>query len=160
LPGGKREGFRFQPQVRFHLFDLTLFRPKFVPDPGVTSTLTVDPFDIIRSSSGEFFGMAVGGLPYNPADSAFGGKYTLTTKEGIIYTIDGDSGSLERIKTPAGDSLTYTTSGITGSTGVSITFGRDAQGRITSVTDPNGASVRYAYDGNGDLVAVTDRTDN
>src|SRR5262249_23949189 len=97
LPGGQREGFSFQPEVRFSLFGLTLFRPKFVPDRGVTSTLTVDPFDLIASPSGEFFGMSVGGLPYNPADSAFGGNYTLTTKEGTVYTIDGETGSLERV---------------------------------------------------------------
>src|SRR5262249_7115077 len=105
-----------------------------------------------------FFGMFAGGLAYNPADSAFGGNYTLTTREGLVYTIDGDSGALEQVTDQNGNTLTYTDGGIASSTGVSVSFGRDAAGRITSVTDPNGATVQYTYDANGDLVAVTDRT--
>ena len=41
-----------------------------------------------------------------------------------------------------------------------VTFGRDPQGRITSVTDPMGQQVKYRYDQNGDLVSVTDRANN
>src|SRR5262249_52933446 len=69
-----------------------------------------------------------------------------------------DSGALEQVTDQNGNTLTYTDGGIASSTGVSVSFGRDAAGRITSVTDPNGATVQYTYDANGDLVAVTDRT--
>src|SRR5262249_22807830 len=88
LPDGTRQGFTFQPRLRFSLFGLKLFRPEFVPDPGVTSRLTVDPFDLQRFGDA-YFGMVAGGLPYNPADAAFGGKYTLTTNDGNVLTIDG-----------------------------------------------------------------------
>lgn len=160
LPGGHREGFSFRPKVRFNLFGLTLYRPEFVPDAGVTSQLTVDPFDLVATSSGEFFGMAAGGLPYNPADSAFGGKYLLTTKEGLKYEIDGQSGDLRNVTTPPGDTLSFSTDQITSNSGVTVTLARDLRGRITSVTDPDGGTVRYAYDATGDLTKVTDRTGN
>src|SRR5262249_35420908 len=105
-------------------------------------------------------GMAVGGLPYNPADSAFGGKYTLTTREGLVMTIDGLSGRLETVSDRNGSLLTYRDDGIFSSAGVAVTFQRDALGRISGVTDPQGARIRYGYDANGDLVSVTDREDN
>jgi RHS repeat-associated protein len=160
LPDGSRQGFTFQPFERFSLFGLRLFQPRFVADPGVTSTLTVEPFDLSRSDTGEFFGLAAGGLPYNPADAAFGGRFTLTTQAGLRYEIDGLTGGLRRATDRNGNTLTYTDAGVFSSTGAQVTFGRDARGRIVSVTDPAGKQVRYAYDAGGDLVAVTDRDGN
>ena len=48
-------------------------------------------------------------------------------------------------------------SGVIHSAGKSITFTRDALGRITQITDPNGNAQSYTYDSNGDLVTFTDR---
>ena len=43
---------------------------------------------------------------------------------------------------------------------VSVKFGRDGKGRITSVIDPDGQEIKYQYDAQGDLIAVTDREKN
>ena len=71
----------------------------------------------------------------NEPRSAFGGKLVLTTKEGLRYEIDGISGDLRRVTTPNGETLSYSPGGIASSTGLSVTFGRDARGRITSSLD-------------------------
>jgi YD repeat-containing protein len=56
-----------------------------------------------------------------------------------------------------GNKLTFSDAGIKSSTGKSVTFERDAAGRIVSVVDPDGKKVKYEYDAKGDLVAVKDR---
>lgn len=172
LPGGKREGFTFKPTpdrlsgfLRAAAFsagvdaDGGLYHPQFVADKGVTSTLTSKDTRIIHGADGsQYLGLA--GNAYNPADPYFGGVYVLTTKEGIVYEIDGQTGDLLTVTDPNGNKLTYTDAAITSSTGQKITFGRDAAGRITTVTDPNGNQIRYEYDTKGDLVSVTDREGN
>lgn len=172
LPGGKREGFTFKPKADRLSGYLTgaaagagisgdpgIYHPEFVSDKGVTSTLTVSDAYIIHSGDGsQYYGMA--GVAYNPADSYFGGKYTLTTQEGMVYEIDGQTGDLLTVTNPNGNKLTYTDADISSSTGQKITFGRDAAGRITTVTDPLGKQIHYQYDAHGDLVSVTDRENN
>ncbi len=98
--------------------------------------------------------------PYNPADPAFGGHYTLTTKDGTVYTIDGNSGKLLTVTDRNGNTLTFSDAGITSSTGVQVTFSRDAQNRIAAVTDPAGKQINYTYDAQGNLASVTDRDGN
>ncbi len=161
LPGGKREGFTFQaaPDGILGGF-LGIFIPTFVPDEGNTSTLTVQSEKLrFNPDLGEFQSY-VGLLPYNPASPAFGGAYTLTTKEGLEYTIDGISGDVRTIADRNGVTLTFEESGISSSVGARVDFERDAQGRITAVIDPEGNRIEYAYDAAGDLVAVTDRRGN
>ena len=50
LPDGTEEGFTFEPQPVYNGGDFALFveyyLPYFVPDPGVTDTLTVEPVDL------------------------------------------------------------------------------------------------------------------
>ncbi|MBF2067245.1 MAG: putative Ig domain-containing protein [Calothrix sp. C42_A2020_038] len=166
LPGGKREAFTFRPKMVERLegqslgvFAKYFYRPEFVADFGGTSTLTVESNFIRKdNNSGEFYGYQ--GNPYNPADSLFGGKYTLTTKEGVKYEIDALTGDLLTVIDTNGNKLTYTDGAITSSTGQKITFERDGLGRITTVKDPEGTLIKYDYDTNGDLVAVTDREKN
>ena len=56
-----------------------------------------------------------------------------------------------------GNTLTVRPTGITSSLGPSITFHRDAQGRITKVTGPEDEThLTYTYDPAGDLRTVTD----
>ena len=50
--------------------------------------------------------------------------------------------------------------GIIHSAGKSVTFTRDAEGRITTITDPLGNTIRYTYDFYGDLVSVIDQDSN
>jgi large repetitive protein len=181
LPGGKREGFTFSPQqVQGAVGGLTggrLYYPSFVSDKGVTSTLTVpdaeykdntatnqfatasgNPNGILIERDGQLFNLA--GRPYVPQDDGFGNRYLLTTKDGTQYEINATTGDLESVTDTNGNVLTYSDTEIKSSTGVSVTFERDNQGRITSVTDPLGQQVVYGYDSKGDLVSVTDRDGN
>jgi len=158
LPGGERETFIFRPQreSRFSSF----FEPIFEADEGVTSTLTVSGATLAQQGN-EYFNVGLAGSPYNPADPAFGGGiYTLTSKEGIQYRINGLTGDLETVTDRNGNVLTFTDNGISSSTGKNVTFERDTQGRIERVIDPEGNAVRYGYDAAGDLVSVTDREGN
>jgi large repetitive protein len=172
LPGGTRQSFTFQPVLNPEIAKLLRqgapippalqFRnPAFVADKGITSTLSVRPSassQLIQREDGTYINVA--GQVYNPADSYFGGVYVLTTKEGIVYEIDGKTGDLLTVTDTNGNKLTYTDSAITSSTGQKVTFERDAQGRITTVIDPMGNKVTYSYDAQGDLIAVTDREGN
>ncbi|NLD49415.1 MAG: RHS repeat-associated core domain-containing protein, partial [Clostridiaceae bacterium] len=90
---------------------------------------------------------------YNP------NKYRLTTKEGTVFVIDQKNG-VESITDTNGNKVTYGRDGIKHSTGKSITFDRDSQGRITKITDPMNKVINYEYDYYGDLVKVTDQEGN
>jgi RHS repeat-associated protein len=171
LPGGVREAFTFKPTLdpisRFLPSiggaDTSFYRAAFVSAKGVTSTLSIPGAEartswLIRTDDGTF--VSLGGQKYNPADSYFGGVYQLTTKEGVEYLIDGGSGDLLKVTDPNGNTLTYTDSAITSSTGQQVTFERDAQNRIIGVIDPMGNKITYRYDAKGDLVSVTDREEN
>lgn len=176
LPGGQREGFTFRPKA-VGLFDpyqrerdvgpeaqsgsglrQLYFVPYFVPDKGVTSQLTVLRQKLFKQGH-EYFQFG-GGLPYNPADSTYGGSYTLSTKAGRTYRIDAELGSLTSVTDAAGDSLQFTDDRIESSTGAKVSFARDLQGRITTINDPMGGSIRYAYDATGNLESTTDRLGN
>ena len=171
LPGGERQGFTFKttPDPLNALLQgfaggipdkeyLAFYHPEFEADEGVTSTLSVTDQRLIQVNGNEYYGL--NSTAYNPADPLFGGIYTLTTQEGIVYKIDGESGDLISVSDTNGNKLTFSESGISSDSGINITFERDAQGRITSVIDPEGNEIGYEYDANGDLVAVTDRENN
>ena len=55
VPGQGRQGFTFNPDIRvlpgFGGNNLVLARPRFTPDPGVTSTLAPAPAAICRSTN-------------------------------------------------------------------------------------------------------------
>jgi len=166
LPGGKRETFTFSPKRdRLSRFVTSpsgeggLFRPQFKAQDGSQNTLTVKDVLLTRNPNNEY--VTLGGRLYNPEDSFFGGSYTLTTKEGIVYNIDALTGDLWTVRDRNGNTLTYTDEGIFSDTGVEVTFSRDAQGRISSVIDPAGEKIVYEYDAvTGNLVGVRDREDN
>jgi len=161
LPGGRREGFTFQPyeQADDSLGITSSWHPAFVPDGGVFDQLTVPDASLTKLDDGQYVIVGGGGfITYNPADPTFGGTYTLTTPDGTKYTLDGNSDLLSSISDRNNNTLTFTDAGITSNHGVGITFTRDAQDRITSIADPSGATIAYAYDSAGDLVSITDRT--
>jgi RHS repeat-associated protein len=89
--------------------------------------------------------------PYDPTN------FTLTTEDGYVYALDRNFG-IRSVRDPLGNTLTYSSAGITHSGGQSVLFQRDGQGRITRITDPAGRSLEYAYNANGDLATVVDRT--
>jgi RHS repeat-associated protein len=133
-------------------------------EPGVFGTLTQE-----------------GGCPavrYNPNDAdnpipcffTFGfvpdnryapERFTYTDPYGTAYRMAA-SGALESITDRQGNSLTFQPNGIISSSGRSVTFVRDAEGRITKATTPpfqgqfalGSAEYKYTYDGAGDLVTV------
>jgi RHS repeat-associated protein len=161
VPGGRRESFAFAPQAAGGLAGsfLGIVNPAFQAAPGVTDTLTVDSADLRQFDDGTY-GDWGGGYPYNPADPVFGGHFYLTTKDGIVYTIDGLSGKLESVSDRNGNQLNFTAAGILSNSGEQVTFQRDPEGRITSASDPAGHAITYTYDANGDLTSVTDRDGN
>ncbi len=160
LPGGMREGFTFTPDIRVlpgFGSRLVIATPRFTPDRGVKNVLTVRGGTFIVNQAGEL--VSGGGQPYNPAAEEFGGGYTLTTRDGTRYFIDGNSGLLSSATDRNGNQVQFGENGVRGSeTGLS--FERDMQGRITKVIDPAGHAIRYSYDAQGDLVKVTDRMGN
>ena len=159
IPGGKREGFTFQPTLAAGLAGsfLGIFDPVLVPDDGVTSSLTVDPAALTIGGDGSVFGFGTGEA-YNPASPDFGGSYLLTTKDGLAYTIDAETGKLTAASDANNNTLEFSDAGVISSNGTSIIFERDPRGRIAAIVDPMGNSVHYSYSATDDLVAVTDRT--
>lgn len=157
LPGGERESFTFNPIAK-GLPGLTYYNPRFTADDGVTSTLSVQNA-ALSYDFGEFTGFG-SGQPYNPGAFEFGGKFTLTTQAGLVYTINADTGKVTRIADRNGNRLDFSDTGVVSNSGVSVTFERDATGRITAAVDPDGDRLQYAYNAAGDLVSFTDRNGN
>ena len=80
----------------------------------------------------------------------------LTTRDGRIFELDLEQG-VTLVEDRNGNQLTITPAGITHSSGKSIAFERDAEGRIIRITDPLHREMHYAYDAAGDLASFTDR---
>ena len=137
VPGQGREGFTFDPEIQvlpgFGGTNLVLARPRFTPDPGVTSTLGTGTSGYLQvNERGELF--APGGIPYNPASPDFGGAYVLSTREGVVYRIDGIDGKLQSATAPNGVSVFFTDESISRSEGdAELTFLRDASSRIVGI---------------------------
>jgi large repetitive protein len=167
LPGGKREAYSFKPKMvqetadgSLGIFAKYFYDPVFESEKGSTNKLTLEYNGYVRRLENGKFTNPIGSSPFNPADPYYGAVYVLTTKDGTKYRIDAVTGDLLTVKDTNGNTLTYTDDAIVSSTGVQVTFERDAQGRIVSVSDPEGALVTYGYDNKGDLISVTDRTKN
>lgn len=160
LPGGRREGFTFRAELAGGLKGtMGIHYPQFIPDPGVDAQLTVKQYELAFDINGNIVNWGTG-IPWNPANAVFGGKYYATTEEGLLFEIDGTSGDLERVIDTNANTLTFTDNAIVSSTGKRVDFVRDSENRITQVIDPIGKAIHYAYDANGDLVSVTDREGN
>ncbi len=164
LPGGKREGFTFTPEIKVlpgfgQGKTLVLASPRFTPERGVTSTLSAGSGQLTVNEFGELY--AAGGIPWNPASPDFGGGYTLTTREGIQYRIYGDTGLMTSAVDRNGNVLSFSNDGVTSqSESIRIAMERDSKGRIRSITDPLGKKTSYTYSASGDLTSVTDREGN
>ena len=164
VPGEGRQGYTFNPDVRvlpgFGGNNLVLARPRFTPDPGVTSTLSTGVSGYLQVNElGELF--APGGIPYNPASPDFGGAYVLTNREGITYRVDGVSGQLQSATDRNGNQVVFSDRGISAADGqVAVEFQRDVLGRIRRIVDGRGGALQYDYDPTGNLIASIDRNGN
>lgn len=144
-PDGRRVGFTFDPQPLPGLLG-TIWKPRFVADPGVELELQVAETSLSQLADGSFAAYLYG-LPYNPD------RYTLVTKDRLRFEYDQFADQqLQSITDRNNVRLEYRSDGIYSSLGPSITWERDAVGRIVSITDPAGRQLRYSYDGAGDLI--------
>ena len=153
LPDGTTEEFDMAVSPRCQqLIPLQFTDPVFNPRSGTTSTLVAQNVGQLWYVGGE---LLESGFfePYDPD------VYTLTTREGYVYQLDQNFG-IRTVRDPNGNTLTYSSNGIVHSSGKSVNFTRDGQGRITEITDPNGNVITYSYDSRGDLASVTDREGN
>ena len=128
------------------------------PGPANTAGATLTPADggqfvVEGSSPGAVSIDGYDGNPYNPT------TFILQIADGTKFTIDQQLG-LTAVTDTNGNTLTITANGITSSSGKSVPFARDEQGRITRITDPNGNNLLYSYNTNGDLVGFIDRAAN
>src|SRR5206468_3585469 len=154
MPGGKREGFTFKPVRKSGFGGIFFSSPAFVPDRGVTSTLSVPDATLIQTDTGDWYG--ANDLAYNPADSLnWGGVFNLTTKEGLAYQIDANTGQLNSVGDANGNAVSFTDTSIDSNRGPHITSDHDPQGRIIPAHDPAGTTVKYQHDVKDDLVPVT-----
>ncbi|TWT56318.1 tRNA nuclease WapA precursor [Allorhodopirellula solitaria] len=163
VPGEGRQGFTFNPEIRvlpgFGDNNLVLARPRFTPDPGVTSQLSTGVSQyLLVNEQGELH--APGGIPYNPVSPDFGGAYVLTTQDGIAYRIDGSSGKLQSATDRNGNQVRFTETGILGQAGVQIDIHRDSQERVVAINDLDGNQSRYEYNSAGELSQSIDREGN
>ncbi|MGC2237821.1 MAG: PKD domain-containing protein [Pyrinomonadaceae bacterium] len=158
MPDGKLEKFeatldrqcqQAAPITEAHL--------SFAPQAGTRGTLSV---------SGDNTVLVAGSVPgpvelvgYDTNGIFDRTQFKYTSKDGTEFVIN-QGGGLESVKDTNGNTLTISASGIVHSSGKSIGFTRDAQGRITHVTDPEGVSNVYTYDANGDLISYKDRENN
>ena len=170
-PEGNNEGFTFKWVQKSDGLDRigkgTTYRPSFVPDPGNEYSLTAPAED------GRFRKLTQNGpyqddfgRLYSGQDPYFGGVYQLKQSDPRGRQVDydilvGPRGQSEmtahRMSDKYGNSLEIRDDGIFSNRGRSVTFTRDARGRITSITDPRGAQLRYSYDAQGRLTEFYDR---
>jgi RHS repeat-associated protein len=92
-------------------------------------------------------------LPWAPQ------QVVLTTYDGRVVELERGRGVVA-VEDLDENRLTIGVNGISSSTGRSITFARDAEGRITTITDPMNHTLSYAYDAAGDLVRFTNQMGN
>ncbi len=154
LPDGKVERFKAKASPECNevqpIFDVHVV---FEALEGTSSTL---------ESTDLFSGRLVNnhivdpGQPDAPIDPE---RYRLTTAEGLVYDLVQGSG-IRTLTVPTGEALTFGYDGITHSSGASVSFVRDADGRIEQIVTPDGGVLNYQYDAtSGDLTAFTDLAD-
>jgi YD repeat-containing protein len=147
---GQRRTFYFAPTTSGVFVNYYL--PQYTAEPGLFGSLTStgDNCSGVLLLVGNLYECAIA----NPGQAYQTTGYVYTDAYGRVYTI-GPDGSLQSLKDLNGNTLTVTAAGITSSTGLSVPFVRDGQGRITQITDAIGNFYKYAYDATGNLSTVT-----
>jgi YD repeat-containing protein len=155
MPNGRRVTFYFTPTSYPFPFQ-HLFQPTYTPEAGVFGKLTSDGCPLIVQVDGQLDCFEDSSAAYVPT------TYTYTDAYGVVYTMGAD-GTLKSIQDRNNNILTFATNGIVStSTGLTVQFTRDDQGRITQITTPqffvNGIGDRnvygYNYDVDGNLNTV------
>src|SRR5262249_5627752 len=138
MPDGRRSTFYFTPYAPSPIFGFLQLK-RYTPEAGVYGKLESNGCNLLTASGGTPF--CFPGNLYSLSVSAF----TYTDPYGRVFHLDAD-GTLQSIEDLNGNVLTFSASGITSSTGLSVTFVRDGQGRITRIIDPKGEFYDYGYD--------------
>ncbi len=145
-PGtGRRVTFDFAPRSYGGIVSY-LYSENYVPEPGFYGTLTSDGCGLFYQSGQQF--RCLFAAAYQPT------TYVYTDPYGRRYEMGAD-GKLRSIRDLHGNTLTVTATGIVSSTGRSVPFVRDAQGRITQITDTAGKIYQYSYHPTGELKELT-----
>jgi RHS repeat-associated protein len=150
-PDGHTEIFDFTPTGGSNLF--WLGSAAFTARSGSTSSLAVSGDTSLSYSGDGNLYAGIGGPLFAPT------RFTLTAKDGTVYLLDSATGLLSETDR-VGNTVTVDAAGIHSSLGPSVTFIRDASGRITTLTKPDGSKITYAYNAAGDLASVTDERGN
>ncbi|TRY30325.1 RHS repeat-associated core domain-containing protein [Aliiglaciecola sp. M165] len=80
----------------------------------------------------------------------------LTTREGYVYNFTAND-DVTLITDPNGNTLTFSETGITHSSGKEIAFSRRSNGVISSIRRPDRQSYSYAYNSSFDLIRASAR---
>nr|MBA2702657.1 PKD domain-containing protein [Blastocatellia bacterium] len=159
FPGGKVFKFEASTSPRCQRFaPISGGTLTFTPLPGTHGTLEIvglAEFQVEGSVPGPVNLIGFGG----GVDIFNSSLFKFTAEDGTAFVIDQRAG-LQSIQDTNNNTVTLSAGGILHSGGKSISFNRDALGRITSVTDPAGNAQTYAYDAAGDLVSYTDNENN
>lgn len=157
LPDGKVEEFDLQvsPTSGFGGLDQTRV-VGFAPRPGTLGTLEALANGNLLIVNAGAADELVDDVTFNTYDPQL---YRYTTVDGAQIEIHRTEG-VKKVTDLNGNTLTFGPGGILHSSGKSVTFSRDAQGRITQITDPMGNVQTYGYDANGDLISHTDAVGN
>jgi RHS repeat-associated protein len=119
---------------------------------GITSTLAVaGDQSIVYNFDGNLYDSNFN--PYNPT------RLLLTTRDGRQILLDVGAGLVSETDRN-GNTLGVDGGGLHSSSGSSITFSRDGQGRITGITGPSGQQLAYTYSSAGDLSTFRDANGN
>ena len=147
FPDQHQELFDFTPAGGFSVFYF-LGTAAFTARPGTGTTSTLEALDngISYDFAGNIDSDLFGPL-YAPT------RFRLTTRDGRVFILDTGTGLVSETD-PRGNSMTVDGTGVHGSNGQSITFSKDAAGRITRITEPAGQAIDYSYSAAGDLASV------
>lgn len=168
LPGGQQHVFAFYPKPTS--YDPAkpggpywYYYPKFVSVDGSGATLRIvnasgtEILDELVRDGDEFYGK-LNYQGYNPALTAFGGRYELETLDGTQYTIGASDGKVQKVTDPSGNETQ-----LTGGTSNLVVEAVPGDSSKIRAYDPKGnnpanpTAVIYQLDGWGDLIGVTDR---
>jgi RHS repeat-associated protein len=127
----------------------------FEPIDGTDSSLEQTTYGLLRvahQAGSEVDNLIDLGQPEVPVDPQ---SYRLTTPEGLVFDIDQAFG-IRKITEPNGNTLSYSSSGVVHSSGLGVSFLRDASGRIRDIVLPDGEMLSYTYSAAGDLSVSSD----